>query len=78
MTQTKYAITIDVDELHTLIFEAGGAATRPLLEDNPDYVFPSERVAQAINELLEANGLPTREVKRVRIGFDCERVNLGG
>lgn len=42
----------DRDKLRTLIHEAAGAGTRPLLEDHPDYVFPSDRVAASIEELL--------------------------
>lgn len=40
------------DELRKLVFEASGAATRPLLEDHRDYEFPSERVSAAVEELL--------------------------
>lgn len=45
-------------ELYQLAGEIGGAATRPLLEDNPDYVFPAERCFDAIKELLKINGYP--------------------
>lgn len=38
-------------------YQAAGAATRPLLEDHPDYVFPSERVADAVAELLKDFGI---------------------
>lgn len=40
------------DRLAELMYLAAGAATRPLLEDHPDYTFPSERVAQAVEELI--------------------------
>lgn len=35
-----------------LVFEAAGAATSPLLQDHPDYEFPSERVQAAIEKVL--------------------------
>lgn len=38
-------------------YQAAGAATRPLLEDHPDYVFPSERVSDAVAELLSDFGI---------------------
>lgn len=44
------------DELWRLVFECAGAATRPLLEDHPDYVFPAERVADAVREVMEREG----------------------
>jgi uncharacterized protein YegP (UPF0339 family) len=44
-----------VAELRELLFQVGGAATRPLLEDHPDYEFPSGRVSVAIEELLQAD-----------------------
>jgi hypothetical protein len=39
-------------------YQAAGAATRPLLEDHPDYVFPAERVQDAVAYLLETFGVP--------------------
>lgn len=63
--------TFSGEELATLLYGVGGAATRPLLEDLPGYVFPAERVAEAIEELVaEADfaattrGLPTRKQLR--------------
>lgn len=50
-----------MEKLHEIIYMAAGAATRPLLEDNPDYVFPSERVAKAVEECLEQCGILPRE-----------------
>jgi hypothetical protein len=38
-------------------YQVAGAATRPLMEDHPDYVFPSERVADAVAELLSDFGI---------------------
>lgn len=46
-------ITRTADEWERIIFEAAGAATAPLLADNPYYVFPSERVLAAVNRVLE-------------------------
>lgn len=40
------------DMLNKLIFECAGAATRPLLEDHPDYEFPSQRVMEAVDFVL--------------------------
>lgn len=39
-------------------YQAARAATRPLLEDHPDYVFPSERVRDAVAGLLTDFGIP--------------------
>jgi len=38
-------------------YQAAGAATRPLMEDHPDYVFPYERVGDAVAELLSDFGI---------------------
>ena len=46
-----------VEKLREIIFQAAGAATRPLLEDHPDYVFPSERVAEAVEYVCASFGL---------------------
>lgn len=35
-----------------LAFVAAGAATAPLLQDNPDYVFPAERVKENVNRVV--------------------------
>jgi len=47
-----------VEKLREIIFQAAGAATRPLLEDHPDYVFPSERVIEAIEYVCADFGIP--------------------
>lgn len=51
-------------------YQAAGAATRPLLEDHPDYVFPAERVRDAVAELLSDFGIP-------RACVDCAEEQLG-
>jgi hypothetical protein len=51
-------------------YQAAGAGTRPLMEDHPDYVFPSERVADAVAELLSDFGIP-------RACRDCAEEELG-
>ena len=51
-----------VDKLHEIIFQAAGAATMPLLMDHPDYVFPSERVTEAVNKVLATFGIPSRPI----------------
>lgn len=51
-------------------YQAAGAATRPLMEDHPDYVFPSERVSDAVAELLSDFGIP-------RACRDCAEEELG-
>lgn len=43
---------ISEDRLHELVFQAAGAATRPLMQDHPTYVFPSERVKEAVEDVL--------------------------
>lgn len=40
-----------------IAFQCAGAATRPLLEDHPSYVFPSERVAAAVTYCLADFGI---------------------
>jgi hypothetical protein len=51
-------------------YQAAGAATRPLLEDHPDYVFPAERVRDAVAELLSDFGI-------ARACVDCAEEQLG-
>lgn len=50
------AVDLSVDELWSLVFEAAGAATAPLLADNPAYTYPSERVADAVRRVLAERG----------------------
>jgi hypothetical protein len=47
-----------VELLREMMFQAGGAATRPLLEDHPHYIFPSDRVRDAVEEVCISFGLP--------------------
>lgn len=47
---------LSTKDLRELIYQCCGAATQPLMEDNPDYTFPSDKVAAAIRECLEAMG----------------------
>lgn len=47
-----------VEKLREIIFQAAGAATRPLLEDHPTYIFPSERVSEAVEHICESFGIP--------------------
>ena len=47
---------LKTDDLRDLIYQACGAATAPLLQDNPDYAFPAERVAEAISDCLKELG----------------------
>jgi hypothetical protein len=46
------------EKIREIIFQAAGAATRPLLEDHPDYIFPSDRVTEAVEEVCETFGIP--------------------
>ena len=49
-------------DLYGLVYEAAGAATRPLLEDHPHYVFPSERVSEAVQYVIDTKtGVPAPE-----------------
>lgn len=43
-------------ELVQLLCEVAGAATRPLLEENPDYTFPSAKALEAIKQYLAHDG----------------------
>lgn len=40
-----------------IAFEAAGAATAPLLQDHPHYVFPSERVSAGVDRVLLEHGI---------------------
>jgi hypothetical protein len=48
-----------VEKLREVIYQAAGAATGPLLEDHPDYVFPSERVLVEVGRVCREFGIPT-------------------
>lgn len=52
-----------VEKIREMMFQAAGAATKPLLEDHPYYIFPSERVREAVEHVCETFGIPkeTRE-----------------
>ena len=54
-----------VEKLREMMFQAGGAATRPLLEDNPSYIFPSDRVAEAIEHICESFGIPKEDAEKL-------------
>lgn len=51
-------------------YQVAGAATRPLLEDHPSYVFPAERVRDAVAGLLSDFGIP-------RACADCAEEEIG-
>ena len=53
---TESPFEISREKLWSLVFTAAGAATQPLLEDNPKYVFPSERVAENVALTLTEHG----------------------
>lgn len=52
MTQRKQ-VTMSEEDLLELVFTAAGAATQPLLRDNPGYVFPAEDVRDAVAMVIE-------------------------
>lgn len=45
------------EEVAEIAYVAAGAATAPLMHDHPDYVFPSERVAEGVNIVLAERGI---------------------
>ena len=47
-----------VEKIREMVFQAGGAATRPVMEDHPHYIFPAERVAEAVEEVCARFGIP--------------------
>lgn len=49
--------TFSASEVRAIAFQAAGAGTRPLMQDHPDYVFPSERVSEAVNGVLGQFGV---------------------
>ena len=50
-----------VDRLREIVILAAEAATVPLREDNPNYIFPTERVMDAVDEICADYGLYPRE-----------------
>lgn len=46
------------EKIREMMFQAAGAGTRPLLEDHPNYMFPSERVKEAVDDVCRAFGIP--------------------
>jgi hypothetical protein len=50
-------LTFKVEDFWRIVFECAGAATGPLLQDHPDYVFPSERVSEAVVNCLATHGI---------------------
>jgi hypothetical protein len=50
-------IMMDVERFTTFAFTVAGAATGPLLQDNPNYVFPSERVSERVREVMREFGV---------------------
>ena len=46
-----------VEKLREIIFQAAGAATVPLMMDHPNYIFPSEHVKEAIEEVCSQFGI---------------------
>lgn len=49
---------LTTEELHELVFQAGGAATAPCLAACPDLVMPTEEVTEGINRVLSDHGYP--------------------
>lgn len=50
-----------IDKMYEVIYEVAGAATSVCMRDNPDYVFPSERITEAIRIVLKDHGIPVEE-----------------
>ena len=50
---------LTTEDLHTLVFEAAGAATAPCLSGAPGLVMPTEEVVEGVNAVLASKGLPT-------------------
>jgi hypothetical protein len=46
-------VALSREELCGLVFEAAGAATGPLLRDNPGYVFPADEVSELVARVIE-------------------------
>jgi hypothetical protein len=67
-SEARWALS--AEQLAEFAFFTTGAATGPLLRDNPGYVFPSEEVSQLVRECLQS-----------RFGFDVAELEgywLGG
>lgn len=66
--QSYYTCTHE--QLMELVFEAAGAATGPLMQDHPDYEFPSERVSLAVAEVIrEKTGIEPNDIQ----GYSIEK-----
>lgn len=50
-------VVMKLADLRELVFVAAGAATAPLLQDHPTYEFPSERVSEGVEHVLDEWGL---------------------
>lgn len=49
------------EKFREMMFQAAGAATAPLLEDHPHYIFPSERVKEAVERVCVDFGIPKED-----------------
>lgn len=49
------------EKIREMMFQAAGAATMPLLQDHPGYIFPSERVKEAVESVCESFGIPKED-----------------
>lgn len=52
-TASRESVTLSAEDLCGLVFEAAGAATGPLLRDNPGYVFPADEVSELVARVIE-------------------------
>lgn len=50
-----------VEKIREIIFQSVGAATGVILVDHPHYVFPSERVKEAVEKVCAEFGIPKVE-----------------
>ena len=53
------------EKVREIVYQAAGAATRPLLEDHPDYVFPSREWPRRSATCASSSGSPTIRRRRL-------------
>ncbi len=51
-------VTMSVEQLYQIVFEAAGAASAPFMRAHPTEVFPDDEVTPAVRETLTRRGVP--------------------
>lgn len=62
MSQSDIRITMPLDALHTLVWEAAGVGSGAVMAEAPQVVMPSEVINEALQRLLIDHDLPRRSL----------------